>query len=221
MFAATAALALALSQTASPSPTASAQVTFAFEDAQLDPTTYNLLIREDGSGHYQSTPGPAPAPNAIDGVAGAPVARDIKVRDPLLSAFFQTARSHRLFATACDAPGSHVAFTGKKTVSYTGPDGHGECTFNWSRDQQLNQLAADLMAIAYTIDEGRRLATEHVHSRLSLDAELEALQDALKDRRALEIENISSELESIANDEAVMNRARNRARALLSGSAKH
>jgi hypothetical protein len=221
MFAATAALALALSQTASPSPTASAQVTFAFEDAQLDPATYTLLIREDGSGHYQSTPGPAPAPNAIDGVAGAPVGRDIEVRDPLLSAFFQTARSHRLFATACDAPSSHVAFTGKKTVSYTGPDGHGECTFNWSRDQQLNQLAADLMAIAYTIDEGRRLATEHVHSRLSLDAELEALQDAFKDRRALEIENISAELESIANDEAVMNRARNRARALLSGSAKH
>ena len=121
----------------------------------------------------------------------------------------------------CEAPGSHVAFTGKKTVSYTGPDGHGECTYNWSRDQQLNQLADDLMAIAYTIDEGRRLATEHVHSRLSLDAELEALQDAAKDRRALEIENISSELESIANDEAVMNRARNRARALLSGSAKH
>jgi hypothetical protein len=139
-----------------------------------------------------------------------------------LLSFFQAARSHSFFTIPCEAPKSHVAFTGKKTISYAGPDGHGECTFNWSRDQSLNQLADDLMAIAYTIEEGRRLATEHVHSRLSLDAELEALQDAVKGRRALEIENISAELESIASDEAVMNRARNRARALLIGSdSKH
>ncbi len=219
MFAATATLAIALSQTASPSPAASAQITFAFENARLDPASYTLLIREDGSGRYQSTPGPDT--NATDGVAGAPVARDIEVRDPLLSAFFKAARSHRFFAITCEAPGSHIAFTGKKTVSYSGPDGHGECTYNWSREQPLNQLADDLMAIAYTIEEGRRLVTEHAHSRLSLDAELEALQDAAKDRRALELENISSELEAIANDEAVMSRARNRARALLSGSGKH
>ena len=98
----------------------------------------------------------------------------------------------------------------------------GECTFNWSRDQQLNQLADSLMAVAFTIHEGSRLAIEHVHSRLSLDAELEQLQDAAKDHRALEIENIAPELQSIAADPAVMNRARNRARALLNGDAsKH
>jgi len=220
MLAALAAFALALAQTAPPSPPQSAQITFSFEHPQLDPANYTLLIRQDGSGHYQSTPGPGP--NSTDGIAGAPLARDIEIRDPLLSAFFQTARSHSFFAIACEAPNSHVAFTGKKTLSYSGPEGHCECTYNWSRDQQLNQLADDLMAIAYTIDEGRRLATEHVHSRLSLDAELEALQEAVKDRRALELENISPELEAIANDDAVMNRARNRARALLNGSAsKH
>ncbi len=219
MMLAVAALAIALSQATSPSPTRGAQITFAFEDAQLDPASYTLLIREDGSGHYQSAPGPDN--NPADGIAGAAAARDIEVRDPLLSAFFKSARSHQFFAVTCEAPGSHVAFTGKKTVAYSGPDGHGECTFNWSRDQPLNQLADDLMAVAYTIEEGRRLAAEHVHSRLSLDAELEALQEAVKDHRALEIENIASELESIADDEAVMNRARNRARALLSGSSKH
>jgi hypothetical protein len=229
----TIALAIALSQaTATSSPpsakavqasaTATAQIRFSFEHPQLDPGSYTLLIRQDGSGHYQSVARSTGGLDASGGIDPSPIAstsisRDIEIRDPLLSAFFQSARSHQFFAIECEAAGNHVAFTGKKTVSYTGPDGRGECTYNWSHDQQLNQLADDLMAVAYTIEEGRRLALEHVHSRLSLDAELDALQDAAKDRRALELENISSELTSIANDEAVMKRARNRARALLNG----
>jgi hypothetical protein len=200
---------------------ASPEIRFSFEHAQLDPATYSLIVKEDGSGHYESTPGPVSGP-ATDGIASAPHQRDIVIRDPLLESLFKTARSHHFFATECEAPDSHVAFTGKKTLVYSGPDGRGECTFNWSRDQQLNQLADSLMAVAFTIHEGSRLAIEHVHSRLSLDAELEQLQDAAKDRRALEIENIAPELQSIAADPAVMNRARNRARALLNGDAsKH
>jgi hypothetical protein len=205
-----------LSQSAAPAVApAASQITFSFENAQLDPSSYTLTFREDGAGHYQSKPGPA----SNEGVAPAPLDRDIKINDPLLAGFFRTARAHGFFAVTCQAPSGHIAFTGKKTVSYSGPDGHGECTYNWSRDAQLNQLASDLMAVADTLEEGRRLTIQHQHSRLSLDAELEALQDAVKDRRALEIGNISSELQSIADDEAVMNRARNRARALLNGDA--
>jgi hypothetical protein len=215
------ALVLSLSQ-AAPSTdstaagSASPEIRFSFEHAQLDPAAYTLVVKEDGSGHYQSTPGPASASGG-DGFASAPHQQDIVVRDPLLESFFRTARSHHYFATECEAPDSHVAFTGKKTVAYSGADGHGECTFNWSRDQQLNQLADSLMAVAFTIYIGNRLAIEHTHSRLSLDAELQGLQDAVKDHRAVEIENIAPELQSIAADPAVMNRARNRARALLNG----
>ena len=197
-----------------PAP-AAAQITFSFENAQLDPSSYTLTFREDGTGHYRSKPGPANS----ESVGPAPVDRDIKLTDPLLAGFFRVSRSHEFFAIACQAPNSHIAFTGKKTVSYTGPDGHGECTYNWSRDAQLNQLANDLGAVACTLEEGRRLAIQHQHSRLSLDAELEALQDAVKDRRALELGNIAAELQSIADDETVMNRARTRARALLNGNA--
>ena len=207
-----------LSQSAAPVAAAAptpAQVTFSFQNAQLDPSSYTLTFREDGTGHYQSKPGPV----SNEGVAPAPLDRDIKINAPLLAGFFRTARAHGFFAIPCQAPNSHIAFTGKKTVSYSGPDGHGECTYNWSRDAQLNQLASDLMAVAETLEEGRRLTIQHQHSRLSLDSELEALQDAVKDHRALEIGNISSELQSIADDEAVMIRARNRARALLNGNA--
>lgn len=223
MFAVTTAIALALSQAAPPPAAASAspEIQFSFEHAQLDPAQYTLVIREDGSGHYQSTPGPV-STSGSDGFASTPQRREIVLRDPLLASLFRTARGHHFFAIECEAPDSHVAFTGKKTVAYAGPDGRGECTYNWSRDQQLNQLAEDMIAVAYTVYEGNRLAIMHTHSRLSLDAELENLQDAVKNHRALEIENIAPELQSIAADPAVMNRARNRARALLNGGAsKH
>ena len=191
------------------------QIQFSFEHPQLDPSAYTLVVREDGSGHYRSTPGPNSGPG-LDGYGSAPSERDITVRDPLLALLFQTARSHRYFAMECEATDTRIAFTGKKTVAYTGTDGSGQCSYNWSHDKELNQLAEDLMAVAFTLYEGNRLALEHTHSRLSLDSELQNLQDATKDHRALEIENISPVLEAIASDPAVINRARNRARALLS-----
>lgn len=199
----------------------SSEIRFSFEHPQLDPAAYTLVVHEDGSGHYRSSPGPNSGPG-LDGYGSAPIERDITVRGPLLALLFQTARSHRYFAMDCEATDGRIAFTGKKTVAYAGSDGTGQCSYNWSNDKELNELAENFMAVAFTLYEGNRLTLEHTHSRLSLDSELETLQDAVKDRRALEIENIAPVLDAIASDPAVMNRARSRARALLNGgTSKH
>ena len=203
-------------ESASVTDIGSPEIRFSFEHPQLDPSAYTLVIRADGSGHYQSSPGPNSGPG-MDGYASSPTERDITIRGPLLATLFQTARSHRFFAMDCEAADVRIAFTGKKTVAYAGSDGRGQCSYNWSHDKELNELAENLMAVAYTLYEGNRLAVEHTHSRLSLDSELAALQDAVKDHRALEIENIAPVLDAIASDPTVMNRARNRARALLNG----
>jgi hypothetical protein len=192
-------------------PASRTHIRFTVENPQLEPSTYSLDIFEDGNGRYSAS-----YTASSDGdSAAAPVNRAIRIHDPLLSRLFETARSHHLFAMDCEAPHSRVAFTGKKTLAYAGTDGDGSCTFNYSRDPSLNQTASDLMSVAYTLEIGTRLANEHLHDRLSLDAELEALQGAAQDHRALELGNIAPELESIANDDEVMNRARARARALL------
>jgi hypothetical protein len=192
-------------------PTTGADIRFTFEDPQLQPSAYSLVIYEDGSGSYTVPPG---------GDSGSqPEERAIRVREPLRSQLFEAARADHYFAMDCEAPHSRVAFTGKKTLAYTGPDGSGSCTFNYSHKQSLNDIASELMSVAYTLEEGTRLKSEHLHDRLSLDSELESLQDAAQNRRALELENIAPELESIANDDAVMQRARMRARALVSEPA--
>lgn len=196
-----------------------ARIRFIFENPKLQPASYSIDLNEDGTGHFRSEPGAAAATDA-EGVAPQPMEANITIDEPLRSALFKTARSHNFFDVACESTKVKVAFTGKKALQYTGPDGDGSCTFNWSRDQQLMKVADDLIAVAFTLEEGRRLAVEHEHSRLSLDAELEQLQDAAKAGRAQQIQNIAPQLEAIAADEKVMVRARNRARELLGKDAK-
>jgi hypothetical protein len=199
------------------SPANRAHIQFTVENPRLEPAWYSLEIYEDGTGTYRATY------TAADGDSAAPpVDRAIRVRNPLLSHLFETARTHHFFALECQAAHSHVAFTGKKTLAYAGPDGAGSCTFNYARDQAVNEAANKLLAVAYTLEVGARLNREHRYDRLSLDAELEALRDVVRDQQALELENIAPELESIANDDAVMNRARKSARTLLTeaGSAE-
>lgn len=221
-----AALALSLSQTQSGVPVSSqATIVFAFENPQLQPASYKLEIHEDGSGHYKSMPG-APATDetapadAADRITQRPVEREFHIGDALRSQLFAAARSHHFFAIACEASKIRVAFTGKKTLTYSGADGQGSCTYNYSQDQQLNHLADELEAVAFTLEEGERLAIQHEHSRLALDAELETLQEAAGSGRALELGNIAPQLQAIVDDETVMLRARKRAKALISPAAQ-
>lgn len=212
---------LSLSQAPAASQAASpASIVFAFENPQLQPASYKIEIHADGSGRYKSAPG-APAtdgiatPDAADQITQRPMEREIRISDGLRSQLFAAAHSHRYFAIACEATKVHVAFTGKKVLTYSGPDGQGSCTYNYSQDEQLNRIADELEAVAFTLEEGERLAVQHEHSRLALDAELETLQEAARAGRALEFGNIAPQLQSIADDEEVMLRARKRARSLI------
>ena len=204
---------------ASAQQNSTARIRFIFENPKLQPASYSIEIGEDGSGHFKSEPGSA-SPADSEGVMPHPFSSDIKIEEPLLSLLFKTARSHNHFNVVCESTKVKVAFTGKKALQYSGPDGDGSCTFNWSRDQQLMKISDDMVAVAFTLEEGRRLAVEHEHSRLSLDAELESLQDAVKSGRAQQVQNIAPILQAILSDELVMERARNRARQLLAGDGK-
>lgn len=185
-----------------------ARIRFAMDNPQLEQGVYRLDIFENGAGTYVS--GNSDAHSADE---------QVRIQDPLLAKLFQGARSNHFFAINCETKQHGIAFTGKKTLDYSGPDGSGSCTFNYSQDATLNQMVADLMAVAFTLQVGERLKREHLHDRLSLNSELEALQNAAKDHQALELENITPELQSIADDDAVMNLARNRARALIRESS--
>jgi hypothetical protein len=195
---------------------APARIVFTFEHPQLQPSHYTITFDETGAGRFVSQPGPVS--DASDGVFPTPVDRPILLDDALRADLFRYARSHSFFATHCASAQTNLAFTGNKMLAYTGPDGTGSCAFVWAGDPALQRIADQLGAVAFTMEEGRRLDVEVRHDRLGLDAELETLQDAVKDRRASDLPNIADELQAIAQNQQVMDRARKRALALLAHS---
>jgi len=184
-----------------------------FTNPGLTPSLWALTLHPDGSGHFHSERGNAPidTPQTLE----APnVDRDIRLSTEFTARVFATARRHDWSSTSCE---SHmkVAFQGWKKFVYRGPDGQGECSFNYSKDKEMQALGDSLVDVAGTILTGARLELLLQHDRLGLDKELEMLTVAHNEGRAPQICVIRGILERLAMDEDVMERVRRRAKALL------
>jgi len=192
-----------------------AQIRFTYENPKLQPPKYVVTVGEDGSGHFTSEGG-----GPTDGItmSSEPQDRPIHISKALREAMFTTARKNKLFAISCDDGGKNIAFQGNKTLEYDGPEGKGSCMYNWSKNAQIDKLTDQFEAIAATLDEGGKLQRQYEHGRLSLDSEIEILEQMVHDGRATELENIAPILETLAGDEAVLQRVQRRARALLQGA---
>ena len=108
-----------------------------------------------------------------------------------------------------------MAFTGQKALAYSGPDGSGSCTFNYAKDQQLDQLGEQLEAVVTTLGDGEHLAVLLAHDKLGLDAAVEQLAAAQTAGQALDLGNIAPVLRAIAADDGVLDHTRVLARSLL------
>ena len=189
-------------------------VTFHFEDQRQQPAKYTITLHEDGNGHFLAEAGP----NNPDDIAALPSEgqdRAIQITSATAQHIFEIAKAKKFFNVACENGDAHLAFTGKKTLGYDGPEGHGGCTYNYSKDPKIQWLTTEMQGIAATLEAGRRLELEHEHGRLSLDAELESLETMVQNGQALELETIAPTLLAIVKDDAVLQRAQKRARHLL------
>jgi hypothetical protein len=148
-------------------------------------------------------------------MASEPLDRPIHVSKAVRDSMFAAARKNKFFAKSCDDGGKNIAFQGTKTLEYEGSDGQGSCIYNWSKNGQIGKLTDQFQAIAATLDEGSKLQRQYEHGRLSLDSEMEILEQMVRDGRAIEIENIAPLLQTLSGDEAVLQRVQRRARTLL------
>jgi hypothetical protein len=115
----------------------------------------------------------------------------------------------------CASKAKNIADTGKKTLSYKGSDGQGSCLYNYSESKGVTQLTDLFQAIAFTMDEGRKLEFMHRFDRLGLYSEIDILNREINDKRALEVGNIAPALQAIIADEDLMQKVRERAARLL------
>jgi hypothetical protein len=190
-----------------------AQIRFTYENPKLEPHKYVLVVGEDGSGTFHSEGGAGSADG--QSMSSESMDRPIHVSKTVRESMFAAARKNKFFAIACDDGGKNIAFQGTKTLEYKGPDGQGTCIYNWSKNGQIGKLTDQFEAIAATLDEGSKLQRQYEHGRLSLDSEMEILDQMVHEGRAMEIENIGPLLQTLAGDEAVLQRVQRRARTLL------
>lgn len=195
-----------------PSPS-SEEITVEFSNAQLSPSHWKIVLHPDGSGRFDAEPGPPPSEGSKVIDAGE-VHRSIQLSPDFTAHAFAIAHERSLFAFPCE---SHmkVAFQGQKRLSYSGPEGHGSCEFNYSKDKTIQQLGDSFLAVEATIIFGARLEKLLQHDRLGLDLELENLVASAHEKTAIEIGTIREILSRIEADEQVLERARRKARLLL------
>jgi hypothetical protein len=210
----------AFAQTAEPPAAASAksqaEVSFQFDRTGLPVPRYTLRLREDGTGTYQADQSEiAATANSMRGQAAQHIDRAINVSSGTVAKIFKAAREANHFNIECASKAKNIANTGQKTLNYTGADGSGSCTYNYSENKNVDVLTNTFLAIAYTMDEGRRLEFLHRYDRLGLDAEMISFSQELEAGRALELGTISPTLAAIADDTAVIQRVRLRAQKML------
>lgn len=183
-----------------------------FSNPALAPAHWTLTLHPDGSGHFSSYGGEMAGGNSD--LKAPPVNREIHLSGEFAHRVFETAYRHKLFNEKCE---SHlkVAFQGQKTLRYEGPKGSGSCSFNYSKDRELQDLSDSMMGVEQTIMEGARLEVLLKHDPLGLDEEMNFLVQAAKDGRVQQICAIKGILVELANNPSVLDAVRRRADLLL------
>jgi hypothetical protein len=201
-----------------PATSSSATITYQFERAVpgVSVPRYTVVLHEDGSGTYHAEEVERrSADSAVQQVSTKIIDRPMTVTSEMAVKIFQMARSLNRFTGFCGTKTKNIADTGKKTISYAGPDGTGSCTYNYSDEKGVMDLTDLFYGIVYTMDVGRKLDFERRFDRLGLDAEMIALEQAVKDKHALELGNIAPTLQRLATDPEMMQRVQTRAAKLL------
>ena len=201
-------------------PTAQPTVTYQFDRTGMSVPRFTLVVHEDGSGTYHAEEVERrSADSVVQQVSLKEIDRSLTVSAETAAKVFATARALDHFNVFCGTKAKNIADTGKKTLTYAGPDGTGSCQYNYSDDKSVTALTEIFYAIAYTMDVGRRLDFERRFDRLGLDAELLSLEKSVTDKNAMELGTIAPTLQKIAGDNEVMQRVRVRATKLLEQSS--
>ena len=190
-------------------------VTLEYLNENLQPSHWVLTIHSDGSGKYDSFPGEGAGTDG-NRIREVEVHRRLHLSQKFVERVFATAHQRNLFHYQCESR-LKVAFQGEKRLSYDGPDGSGSCSYNYSKDNQIQALGESLLAVESTIEFGERLEVLEQHDRLGMDREMAALYEASQSGSALEVGAIQETLERIVADEQVLERVRRKARLLLAG----
>jgi hypothetical protein len=182
------------------------------------PQEYDVQVTSTGSARYLSR-NPTQPPDA-NGVRDEDYVLEFTMSEANRRKIFALAEQARFFDGQFDYTKHAIANTGKKTLGYADPSRHFQTTYNWSENAAIDQLTKIFGGISSTIEHGRKLKFLRRFDKLGLEAELKGMEMLAENQDLAEIQIIAPMLESIANDAAILNIARQRARRLLALAAQ-
>ncbi|HEY1939593.1 MAG TPA: hypothetical protein VGJ33_16805 [Candidatus Angelobacter sp.] len=219
------ALCLAQGQNAGPNPPQNPRIPTITYDRVWEaytPQNVNIVVEAMGSTHYLSR-NPFKPPDQAHNPFNPP---DQAVSNPDFTLEFtmSAANRNKIFRLAQQANYFNgdftykkhtVASSGKKTLTYADEARHFETTYDYSENKAIEEITNLFQDISNTIEHGRKLQYLHRFDKLGLEDELKDMESAMEGHNLRELQVIASTLESIANDAAVLNIARQRAKRLL------
>lgn len=204
-----------------PQPPAGAAIPTVKFDVFWEPATpqqYTITLQATGETKYVSHNPTKPADE--NGVQGDDFETQFTLSAATRDKIFAMAEQARYFDGEFDYKKHSVANTGRKTLTYSDSNRHFATTYNWSENAAVDQLTRMFQGISNVIEHGRKIQFLRRFDKLGLEAELKALEDQSAAHFLTELQLIAPTLESIANDPAILNIARQRAKRLLAQCGK-
>lgn len=179
------------------------------------PQNVNITVQSTGTARYVSR-NPIKPPDGKETNPDYTVEFTISARNR--EKLFRDAKAADYFHGDFSFTKHPVASTGKKTLTYADQDRHFETNYDYSENKDIQEISSLFEGISSTIEHGRKLEYLHRYDKLGLEDELKGMEN--EGHNLAELQIIMLPLQSIANDTAVLNIARQRAKRLLKGSSE-
>jgi hypothetical protein len=190
-------------------------VTFTLDFPQSQPEYYAIRIPFSGSGHYESRGRLNVNSEAADSEAEDQFDFEFTMSRETRLHIFDLAAKADYFQKELDAHAKHLAFTGKKALSYKDANRAYTATYSYSSNPAVQELTSLFQNLSATLEFGHRLDYDLRYQKLALDGELKRMQEMAQNHMLTEVTAIQPVLEHIAADSSVINVARARAQLLL------
>ncbi len=187
-------------------------ITFELSWKVADPQWYQIAVDRNGQAVYRSQPH-----TADNQPQGEPYTLHFIMSQPTRTRIFQIASALHDFQGNFETR-ARIAQTGKKTITFRQGDKETGTTLNYSDNQQMNELILLFQKMSTTFEVAQKLDYDIRFDKLGLDRDLKRMVQLDKDNQLAELQVISPTLERIANDESIMNIARQKAKLLLERS---
>ena len=183
-------------------------VSFSLEMPGSVPPYYSISVEGTGTAAYRSSPIPGD-------MEGDPYLTKFVVSQPARTRIFQLAKKLHYFKGDYEYHKGRVANTGIKTLYYTDEKTNNSTTYNYSSNQDIQDLTRLFQGISTTLEFGRRLQYFYDHQKLGLDDEIKRMDQMAQEGGLDELQAVAPILHKIASDPQVMHIDQQHAQHLL------